>query len=184
MKKNGIAQSLHRIRAGAGQSLQELAQKTGLSLPYLSRVENDKANISVVNLRLIANALGVPLATFFMDEAQSTIKLSSKSQHRKLVLNVCNGRKVTEEWLLTDPEAKLEPAIITMPSGTYSNPLSHEGFEFIWLISGEISYTVGSEIYQLVRDDVLYYPAVLSHHFANDGKKKAVFLVVATPWSY
>ncbi len=49
---------------GAGLSLQELAGKTGLSLPYLSRVENDKANISVVNLRLIANALESPWRRF------------------------------------------------------------------------------------------------------------------------
>jgi transcriptional regulator with XRE-family HTH domain len=181
----GIGQRLKALRAVAGLSLQEMAEQTGLSVPYLSRVENEKANISIINLRQIANALEVPLASLFLDEIEASIQLSRKEERRAMILNVCEGKKCTEEWLLTDPKSKLEPALIRLPVGTNGGkPFGHEGWEFIWVLKGEIHYTVGASEFDLHEGDTLYYQAILPHYFRNDGKKTAEFLVVATPWNF
>jgi transcriptional regulator with XRE-family HTH domain len=183
--KTGIGPRLKNFRAVSGLSLQELSQKTGLSIPYLSRVENEKANISVVNLRQIANALEVPLASLFLDDVDTSRQLLRKEERRPMILNVCNGKKSTEEWLLHDSRSKLEPALIRLPPGTEGGkPFGHEGWEFIWILKGDVLYQVGTTEYELHQGDTLYYQCILPHYFRNLGKRTAEFLVVATPWSF
>jgi mannose-6-phosphate isomerase-like protein (cupin superfamily) len=148
-------------------------------------VENDKANISVVNLRQIANALEVPLASLFLDDVEASIQLLRKEERRPMILNICDGKKCTEEWLLHDSKSKLEPALIRLPPGTEGGkPFGHEGWEFIWVLKGNVLYQVGTAEYELKAGDTLYYQCVLPHYFRNNGKRTAEFLVVATPWSY
>lgn len=181
----GIAQRIRQIRLSLGMSLQDLSRKTGLSMTFLSRLENDKANISVLNLRAVANALGVPIASLFTQDDQSLVKVSRAGKRRKMILMVFGRKKVTEEWLLPDSNAKLEPAVVTLPPGTNGGPpFSHEGEEFLWVLKGKVRFHLGSEVFYLEEGDSLYYPATLSHQFFNDTGKKAVLLFVATPWSF
>ncbi|MGB9833685.1 MAG: helix-turn-helix domain-containing protein [bacterium] len=181
----GIAQKIKQIRNSIGMSLQELSRKTGLSMTFLSRLENDKANISILNLRAVANALGVPIASLFSDDRQSQIKVSRAGQRRKMILMVFKGKKVTEEWLLSDSSAKLEPAVVSLPPGTNGGPpFSHEGEEFVWVLKGNVRFHLGAEVFNLEQGDSLYYPATIPHQFFNDTGKKALLLFVATPWSF
>ena len=181
----GIAQKIKQIRNSVGMSLQELSQKTGLSMTFLSRLENDKANISILNLRAVANALGVPIASLFSEDQRSQIKLSKAGQRRKMVLMILNGKRVTEEWLLPDSNVKLEPAVVSLPPGTNGGPpFSHEGEEFVWVLKGNVRFHLGNEIFYLEQGDSLYYPATIPHQFFNESQKKALLLFVATPWSF
>lgn len=181
----GIAQKIRQIRLGQGMSLQDLSRKTGLSMTFLSRLENDKANISVLNLRAVANALGVPIASLFSQDDQSLVKVSRAGKRRKMILMVFGRKKVTEEWLLPDSNAKLEPAVVTLPPRTNGGPsFSHEGEEFLWVLKGKVRFHLGSDVFNLEEGDSLYYPATISHQIFNDSDKKALLLFVATPWSF
>jgi len=181
----GIAQKLRKIRTERKISLQELSSKTGLSVTFLSRLENDKANVSVLNLRTIAKALDIPIASLFSEDERSRVKICRPDQRRKMVLNVCDGKKVTEEWLLSDSSAKIEPAVITLPPGTNGGPpFAHEGDEFLWVLKGSLSFRLEDETISLEEGDSLYYPAELPHQFINNSSKKTRVLVVATPWSF
>ena len=98
---------------------------------------------------------------------------------------VCEGKKVTEEWLLPDSNVKLEPAVVSLPPGTNGGPpFSHEGEEFVWVLKGSVRFHLGSEVFNLEQGDSLYYPATIPHQFFNDTQKKSLLLFVATPWSF
>jgi transcriptional regulator with XRE-family HTH domain len=47
--------------------LEDIQEATKLSYSYLSMVENGRANISIDNAHAIAECLGVPLATLFIE---------------------------------------------------------------------------------------------------------------------
>jgi len=102
-----------------------------------------------------------------------------------MTLMVCEGKRVTEEWLLPDSSAKLEPALVTLPPGTYGGPpFYHEGEEFLWVLKGTVRFHLGADVFTLKEGESLYYPATMAHQFFNDTKKKAILLFVATPWSF
>lgn len=51
----------------AGLTLEDLADKTGLTASFISQVERGKANVSLNSLQIIAVALGIPVLYFVGD---------------------------------------------------------------------------------------------------------------------
>ena len=58
-------------RARRGMSRKLLADHAGISERYLTQLEAGKGNVSVLLLRHLAAALGLPMSRFFEDEAAS-----------------------------------------------------------------------------------------------------------------
>lgn len=62
-----FAGQVRKHRQAKGWRLEDLSQASGLSISYLSAMENGRANISMDNADGIAAALGVPLAVLLID---------------------------------------------------------------------------------------------------------------------
>lgn len=56
---------IRRLRGRAGWTQAILAEKVGIDRSFLADVERGKRNISILNLALIAEGLGVTLAQLF-----------------------------------------------------------------------------------------------------------------------
>jgi len=57
-----LAANVRRIRAATGLSQEGLADRSGLHRTYISSLERGQRNVSVQNIFLLADALGVPPA--------------------------------------------------------------------------------------------------------------------------
>jgi transcriptional regulator with XRE-family HTH domain len=57
--KETFAGNLRRIRKSIGLSQEELADRAGLHRTYISSIERHERNVSLENIFLLANALGV-----------------------------------------------------------------------------------------------------------------------------
>ena len=60
-----VAERIRVLREKAGYSQNHLAERAGVSQSHLRRVELGESKISVDNLQLICDALGVSLKEFF-----------------------------------------------------------------------------------------------------------------------
>ncbi len=63
-----IAQTMRKFRLLQGMTLESLAERSGLTKGYLSRLENFRVSPSLPALSKIAAALGVPVSAFFEDD--------------------------------------------------------------------------------------------------------------------
>src|SRR5688500_2584333 len=68
-RATAVGAQVRRWRAERGLTLAGIAERTGLNIGYLSQIENDKALPSLTCLASLADALEVPIAWFFIDEA-------------------------------------------------------------------------------------------------------------------
>ena len=69
-----VGSQIRRWRTVRGRTLAQIAAQSGLTVGYLSQVENDKASPSLAVLGSIADALDVPAAWFLMgDVAAPTV---------------------------------------------------------------------------------------------------------------
>ena len=68
-RRPAVGAQIRRWRAERGLTLAGVAGRTGLNIGYLSQIENDKAQPSLTCLASVADALEVPIAWFFIDEA-------------------------------------------------------------------------------------------------------------------
>ncbi len=57
-----LAANVRRIRVATGLSQEGLADRAGLHRTYISSLERGQRNVSVQNIFLLADALGVPPA--------------------------------------------------------------------------------------------------------------------------
>lgn len=58
---------LRELRERQGLSQMELAHRADVHPTYVSSVERGRRNVSLVNIRVLAHVLGVPVAAFFTD---------------------------------------------------------------------------------------------------------------------
>ena len=60
-----VGKRVKELRSKLGKSQEELADLAGLDRTYITSVECDRRNISIVNIEKLSNALGVTLRDFF-----------------------------------------------------------------------------------------------------------------------
>lgn len=71
-----IGSRIRQLREAAGLSQEQLSFECGLHRTYISSIERGERNVAVINLRRIADALGVPVIDLFaFDELSSRNKL-------------------------------------------------------------------------------------------------------------
>jgi transcriptional regulator with XRE-family HTH domain len=67
-ESESIGQRIRARRVELGWTLAEVAEKSGLSLPYVSNLERGRGNPTLEALTALANALEVPLARLVGDQ--------------------------------------------------------------------------------------------------------------------
>ncbi len=61
---NEIAEKIRNLRKEKNLTLKDLGEKTGLSISFLSQVENNSSSLAITSLKKIADALNVPITYF------------------------------------------------------------------------------------------------------------------------
>ena len=130
-------------------SIEELAERSGLAIEQIERIENNIDLPSLAPLIKIARVLGVRLGTFLDDQDETGPVVSRKIGSKDTISfsnNAIHSRKHMEYHSLSKSKADrhMEPFIIDVAPTDDSDFVlsSHEGEEFIMVMEGvmEISY--------------------------------------------
>ncbi len=135
-----------------------------MSQAFLSRVENHKACIPIAGLERLADALGIPIATFFeQNKMQVPISVCRAGCGRKDRIRGPKG--FLYELLAGDKKGKLmEPVLLDVASASHPVPLkSHLGEEFNYILRGECDLFYGKDRLRLRQGDAVYYDATVPH---------------------
>ena len=100
-----ISNQIRDLRVSKKITQQELAERTNLSVPYISQIENNHRNISLETFVKIVDALEVPLSDFFLpySVAQDTemmellLKIHKHPQHKMIVHKVMEILELSQD---------------------------------------------------------------------------------------
>jgi transcriptional regulator with XRE-family HTH domain len=175
-----LGEQIRAARLSLEKTLQEVAQKTGVTRSFLSQVERGVANPSLTTLRRIAWELGVPVFLLLADEARDRNAVVRKDKRQTLILP---NSSIAYQLLSPDLNRKIEMIITTLKAGGAScdQPLSHPGEECGFLLRGCVRVYVGEETFDLNEGDTIYFDATLPHRIVNVGAEKAEILSAITP---
>jgi quercetin dioxygenase-like cupin family protein len=125
-------------------------------------------------LRLLAEAYGVTMRELFgADLAQNTPLVRSEDRP---VMQWDNGVRFEE---MASGEKVMDPSYIRVPPGTGSEGFySHNGEEFIYVISGVLFVELGDQgTFRIAPGDTLYFSSTTPHRWwAGDEPVEAVYV--------
>ncbi len=171
-----------RIRAAreaAGLTLKALAERTGLSQPFLSRLERGHVSASIANILEIARALGLGVAALLEGEAPAAGR--AWSVHR-------GGSEFSGDgysFHALAPELRrrqMDAFVLTFPPHHgLELTVAHEGEELLYVLDGRLQFRFGDEEVLLGPGDAVQFDSSLPHTARNVGAKPARLLMVTTP---
>ncbi len=171
-----IGREVRAFRRQQEITVAELAQITGLSIGMLSKIENGNTSPSLTTLQTLANALSVPLTSFFRRFEESRQAVHTKSGEGVSIDR--EGTRANHQYnLLGHIGANasgviVEPYLITLTEESDVFPtFQHGGIETIYMLEGEVDYRHGDEVYSLKPGDTLFFDADSPH-----GPEKLVIL--------
>lgn len=114
-----IGKQIKTIRLYQKLTLESLAEKTGFTKGYLSKVENSEKAPPLSTLIVLAKALGVALSRIFGEEPKARrFSLVKKDKRRLLSRNGTVFGYSYETLAHPDLEKRVEPYILTIPANS------------------------------------------------------------------
>jgi transcriptional regulator with XRE-family HTH domain len=171
-----IGREVRAYRHKQEVTVAELSQMTGLSIGMLSKIENGNTSPSLTTLQTLANALSVPLTSFFRRFEESREAVHTKSGAGVEIDRA--GTRANHQYNLLGHIGSnasgviVEPYLITLSETSDTFPtFQHGGIETIYMLEGEIDYRHGDDIHALKPGDTFFFDADAPH-----GPEKLVLL--------
>jgi DNA-binding transcriptional MerR regulator/quercetin dioxygenase-like cupin family protein len=174
---NTIGRKLRDHRLRQEMTLRDVADRTGLSVGFLSSLERAQTNASVATLQKLAKLYHTNFMTFF-DESEQGPKLVRPGERK-----VLEAQPGTHIELLALGQTIMESQLWRVAPGASSGgAYSHEGEEFIYVLQGRFEIWLDDvEHYVLRPGDCLYFSSTQAHRWLNPGKTETRLLWVNTP---
>ena len=172
---------LKELRLQRGWTLQELADHSGLSKTFVSRLESGDRQASISAVLTLARIFGVSLASMF--ESQIAAEPCLIVRASEAVFKSSNGLTYTP---LSSAERffNLQPIRLTIsPKRKGSEHFNHDGEEWIYLLSGRLTLSLAGKTYDLEPGDAAHFDSQLPHRLMARGPHDAEVLLVASPFS-
>jgi transcriptional regulator with XRE-family HTH domain len=169
--KPNVGLRIRKLRERQGLSLRALAERCGLSINAISLIERGENSPTVSSLHLLAIALGVPIADFFQEDHEQATLFVKRDQR----LHIQGGSVVMESLGIGLRNQRFEPFLMTVDpwTGSFADPITHPGEEFVHCLEGEIEHLVGEQLYRVEAGDSLLFEATQPHCFCNPTECRA-----------
>jgi transcriptional regulator with XRE-family HTH domain/quercetin dioxygenase-like cupin family protein len=171
-----VGEQIREIREARRHSLRALADRSGLSLNAISRIELGKSSPTVATLQRLATALSVPISEFFMPRKEYGTLLVRKNQRLRT-----GGEGVLIESLGSGLHGQMmEPFLMTLLPGAICGnaPISHAGEELCYCLEGEVEYLVNEEWHRLEAGDSLLFQSPQPHMCRNTSLNEAIVVLI------
>jgi len=179
-----VGERIRAFREKQELSLADLAGRTGLEETFLAAVETKDAYPSLGPLLKIARSLGVRLGTFLDDHVSRDpliVRVGERTSEMAMrVDGSLNASHMYSSLGRGKTDRHMEPFFIEMaPEAESEKKLSsHEGEEFIVVVSGQVQLVYGRETTVLGPGDSIYYNSVVPHNLSAAGDAPASIYAV------
>ncbi|MDK1489886.1 cupin domain-containing protein [Sinorhizobium sp. 7-81] len=174
-----LGERLRRRRKELKLTLQNVADRSGFSVGFISQIERGITVPSLTSLIAVCRTLNVEVGTFF-----SPPKVASpvtRRAHRPVyALGKGDGNVSYERLSAAFPGNILRSTIIHEPPGRRSEPMSHEGEEIYFILEGSLTLEIDGERVVLEAGDSAHFPSTRTHATWNHTNAPATILHTCT----
>ena len=179
-----IGTVLRTLRKSRGLTLAEIAIIVGRSQGWISQIERGISDISISDLRLIAEAFEVPIGLFFHNEDAPEDERGKvvRGRSRHALGNQTDG--LTEELLSPDLGGSFEMVRSTFEAGAELGDFEmRQTEEAGYVVSGALDIWIGKQLFHLEAGDSFRLNEI-PYRWRNPGEVAAVVIWVISPPVY
>jgi transcriptional regulator with XRE-family HTH domain len=176
-----LGQQVRQLRRQNELAIGDLAAAAGLSAGMVSKIENGQISPSLSTLNALATSLGVPITALF--SAHEERRDASHVKAGQGVVIERRGTKAGHVYRLLGHalrgEVTVEPYLITLEKGAAPyTAFRHSGVEFIYMLSGEVTYRHADASYRLKPGDAFLFDSGALHGPQDLAKLPATYLSI------
>ena len=171
----GFGPLVRQLREARNWLIEDLAQKTGQTPDFVSQVEADQMSPPVGFIMRMAQAMEVDPGTFLSQEEQATIR------DRRAQAYFQRTQNYSYTTLTPDAEnSHLRVFMVTIDPYLAHKPVAykHEGEEFIFVMNGELEFTLGTKVHVLKPGESIHFNSDVPHKLKNLSSETTQCLVV------
>lgn len=178
-----VGERIKAIRLEKGLSAADLATRTGLTEAEVHQVEDELVSPNLGTLIKLSKALDMKMGTFISQAGPKPFTIV-RHDARKAVSRYAKkeGDRLgySYQHLAFDKgDRNMEPFFITLePTEAHEERSSHDGEEFIFVLSGQMEAHLGDTVEILNPGDSIYYSSSLPHLVKCHGGQEAQIVAV------
>ena len=182
ISEKDIGKNIKEIRSELGLTLEVLAQHTGFSKGYLSKVENSDKAPPVSTLIRVAQALNISISRLLGEnEKHNPVSLVKKKERQHLARNGTVFGYSYQTLAHSFVDKHIQPYILIIPPTTKkprkSGFFQHEGEEMLYILSGTLKMYIGDDIYIAEEGDCLYFDSSIPHFGISNNDRNVKCLI-------
>jgi transcriptional regulator with XRE-family HTH domain len=177
---------IRRARQKHRLTLQQVADRSELSVSYISQIERNLLTPSVGTLKRIASALDIPAGDLmFAPQPGSTrrmVAVMRKGQHKRLAFPESS---ITYSLLTPDLRRRSSALwLVAEPGAESGSAMTHEGEDIVIVLKGRLSVDVAGTWHDLDAGDSITFNSELSHRWCNRSGRVAEAIWISSPPSF
>ncbi|SDN57782.1 cupin domain-containing protein [Vreelandella arcis] len=172
---------LRQLRLSKRMSLRALAERSGLSHPFISSIEKDTGNPSISSLKRILDNLDVTLSDFFAEKVSVERVAFYKASE---LVELADGKELSYRQVganLKNAKMMILHERYAPGASTGDDTYQHYAEEGGVVVSGRILITVGDKSRVLESGDAYYFDSTLPHKMENVFEEECIVVSSVTP---
>lgn len=177
-----IGEKIRELRMAKGWKQVDLADRSGVSMAMLSKIENGRVFPTFPRLIQILKTLEVDLNEFFEGIGESEKFpghiLIKKEDHKETLKEESIGFKYETVLTQNIKDISLEISILSLSQNATREMVTTDGFEYIYVLKGSITYQLDGKSFKLEEGDSLYFDGRQPHVPLNNLETESILLVI------
>ena len=161
-----VGERVRELRTDLNMTMAAFADAANISLGMLSKIEHGQTAPSLSTLLGLAEAAQVPFTALFrgLDEEHDLVLVRAAERHEIIHEGSGPGHGYFDLGALRGPSRTIEPMITRLTQASDVFPLyQHPGIEFIFVMTGAMSYGYGGKVYDLFAGDTVQFRGEVAH---------------------
>ncbi len=182
-----VAQRLKALRLEHGWTLDDVAERSGISKATLSKLENGHTNLSFASVTKLSNGLGIPFSV--LTNPPGPGEGARRSVTRGQTATVFEARDARWQVLCNDlagqDQVYLRSTILSHELAESAPWRRHPGQEFIHVLSGVLLlYSEAYEPLELSSGDSIAFDSSMGHKYVSASVEDAEILIIMQASGY
>lgn len=163
-----VGPRLRTLRNQRGWTLDEMAERAGMSPSTLSRLESGKRQASLELLLPLTKLLGVRVDDLLTQTTPDPrVRRAEIRRDGHIIVPLAPEGAAVKTYKITFPPSRAEPTLKT-----------HEGYEWLYVLSGKLRLRLGERDLTLSRGEAAEFDTRIPHSLSAAGGKPAQIMSI------